>query len=132
MAYRYGGDRGGPIAALQERAPVCPEPKKQCFHAHGADEDACTQLISSFDVRKNQEIPKSPQSVCIDGNTGKCCISWSRPAQNAKFTELKVTATDLNESCKYESHKVSGLVRNKILGNTCLTQCLSDRPNGCS
>ncbi|KAK3344563.1 hypothetical protein B0H65DRAFT_508453 [Neurospora tetraspora] len=126
------GEGSTPITA---RSPVSPELHKRCGSntvtcsgSHKAYQPVCINLINSL---SSQSIPQSPRSVCLSQGGNQCCISWANVVQDAQFWYLQSAAWKALNGCVSNNH-VSGLTRDTLIGNTCTTQCLSDRASGCS
>ncbi|KAK3392214.1 hypothetical protein B0T20DRAFT_360471 [Sordaria brevicollis] len=99
-----------------------------CSGSHRAYSPVCSNLINSL---SGQSIPQSPRSVCLSQGGNQCCISWANVVQDAQFYYLQSAAWKALNGCVSNSY-VSGLTRDTLIGNTCTTQCLSDRASGCS
>ncbi|KAJ4390440.1 hypothetical protein N0V85_007222 [Neurospora sp. IMI 360204] len=126
------GEESTPITA---RSPLSPELHKRCGSnavtcsgSHKAYAPVCTNLINNLST---QSIPQSPRSVCLTQGGNQCCISWANVVQDAQFWYLQSAASKALNGCVSNSY-VSGLTRDTLIGNTCTTQCLSDRASGCS
>ncbi|GKT52492.1 uncharacterized protein ColSpa_12673 [Colletotrichum spaethianum] len=134
----YGDAEDSPIS---KRAPEneatslnrrCGSNAVTCSGSHQGPASACAQLIVSIaGPRSGQSVPSSPRSFCLTGSGGNCCVSWANPLSNAYYSQLVPAAQKVNNQCQ-SGGWVSGLSRDTLIGNTCTTQCLSDRPNGCS
>ncbi|KAK2594578.1 hypothetical protein QQS21_007708 [Conoideocrella luteorostrata] len=124
-------------AGPEKRAPVdlerrCGSNAVTCSGSHQGSASTCAQLIVSIvGPRAQTPIPASPRSFCLSGSGGNCCVSWSQVVNNAVYGDLVSAAKAVNNQCQ-SNGKVSGLARDVLVGSTCTTQCLSDRPNGCS
>ncbi len=80
----------------------------------------------------NDPIPDTiPRSVCQSGSGGQCCVSWSDYPQNGQYDYLVHAGFTVNNQCQ-DNGMVSGWVNDVLIGSSCMVQCLSDRPNGCS
>ncbi|KAH7635554.1 hypothetical protein SMAC4_13726 [Sordaria macrospora] len=128
----YGEEESTPIAA---RSPVsadldkrCGSNLQTCSGSHRAYAPVCNNLINSL---SGQSIPQSPRSVCLSQGGDQCCISWANVVRDAQFYYLQNAARKVLNGC-VSGNWVSGLTRDTLIGNTCTTQCLSNRPNGCS
>ncbi|KAI8260161.1 hypothetical protein K4K53_002434 [Colletotrichum sp. SAR 10_77] len=60
----------------------------------------------------------------------RCCISWSRRVGGSRTQHLFNAAVKTMNRCKRNA-LVSGWSPDVKLGQTCVRQCLSNRPNGC-
>ncbi|KAH8897499.1 hypothetical protein GQ53DRAFT_818764 [Thozetella sp. PMI_491] len=101
-----------------------------CSEDHRATTSSCNSLIAAIDQSKSSDVPESPRSICIEGSD-RCCVSWSRAVSGLKKGFLVNGARKTLSGCTWES-KVSGRSKDTLLASTCVNQCLSDRPNGCS
>ncbi|KAJ7145661.1 hypothetical protein C8R44DRAFT_596575, partial [Mycena epipterygia] len=108
-----------------------------CSSSHAATASLCAELLNTIHANPNTIIDDSPRAVCLgqssNQSSNQCCVSWSKAVgpllQSALFTAAnKVFSTCLEESLTNES----GLARNVILNGVCLTECLSNRPTGCT
>lgn len=90
----------------------------------------CQKLITA--VTSDTWLFQSPRAVCFgQGDADQCCISWSKvPILSTHQRELVASANRVLAQCGLYAVK-SGLERNVLLGGTCMTQCLSNRPTGC-
>lgn len=130
----------GDIAARDEadNAAAAPRLNRRC----GADSiecddnyipslAACDGLINYIRTISNQVLPNSPRDACLQQSGSRCCISWSKPVPGLRAGSLISGATPVRDQCVYVQAS-SGLMRDHSLNGVCLTQCLSNRPNGCS
>ncbi|KAI1737086.1 hypothetical protein F4680DRAFT_220208 [Xylaria scruposa] len=109
--------------------PRCGSNSLVCDNQHLADRSACTNLINEF-RGSYQEIPGSPRSICGTWSGSQCCVSWKTPVQNAVRDNLVVAAQKALDGCRGDTG-VSGETNDTLIGSTCTTQCLSNRPDGC-
>ncbi|KAJ7138825.1 hypothetical protein C8R46DRAFT_968979 [Mycena filopes] len=113
------------------RAPACGSNIVQCSaDSTVATASICQQLVNSLNGNGNT-IANSPRSVCLGQSGNQCCVSWSAPAGNIPAADLFNAANDVLGACT-RSGKVSGLARDVQLSGACVTQCLSNRPDGCT
>ncbi|KAK3489858.1 hypothetical protein B0T13DRAFT_406112 [Neurospora crassa] len=126
------GDESTPITARSTPSPEldkrCGSNAVTCSGSHRAYAPVCTNLINSL---SSQAIPQSPRSVCLSQGGNQCCISWANVVQDAQFYYLQSAARKALNGCVSSSY-VSALTRDTLIGNTCTTQCLSNRATGCS
>ncbi|KAF9930897.1 hypothetical protein FBU30_011095 [Linnemannia zychae] len=59
------------------------------------------------------------------------CTSWSIAVSGGRFGYLVSAERSIETTCG-TTWGTSGLSRDTLIGGTCLTQCLSDRPDGCN
>ncbi|KAK3294181.1 uncharacterized protein B0H64DRAFT_475687 [Chaetomium fimeti] len=97
----------------------------ECSGNHQAPTGDCYNLLAALSNDLN-EIPESPRNIRYTN----CYASWSRAASGVR-AELYNAGADIYNTCN-SNGRVSGLKRNVNIQGTTLTQCLSDRPNGCS
>jgi len=90
---------------------------------------ACTDLINQ--VRGSSRLlSSSPRSLCLSRSGKQCCISWSKDIGSVRESDLQNAANAVKNRCLADG--LSGLARDVSINKQCLTQCLSNRPNGCS
>jgi len=88
----------------------------------------CQTLFSTLD--NNNWLSSSPRAVCLGQGDSQCCISWSRETSSSiQQKNLLPSAKRTLAGCGLYNR--SGQEWNVNLGSTCLSQCLSNRPNGC-
>ncbi|KAL2024977.1 hypothetical protein VTK56DRAFT_3676 [Thermocarpiscus australiensis] len=121
--------RPGAGAALERRQ--CGAYNVLCGPIHFANSGVCNLLILHITSIGDTGIPYSPRSVCITTAGGKCCVSWAHPVSDAIKSSLIPAAKDVLSTCD-QGGVVSGQSRNTIIGQTCTTQCLSNRATGCN
>lgn len=82
------------------------------------------------------KIPTSPRSVCAwpkrETSSKQCCNSWSDNLWDAEWFHLRGAAEAILEACGGSDGLVSGKSYDTLIGRTCTTQCLSNRPDGCN
>jgi hypothetical protein len=118
------------LASLLPRA--CGTNNVFCDTNHSADAQVCANLISTLSQFGSDSVPQSPRSICLIGNAGaRCCVSWANAVPGLVKSNLVNAATAALNGCR-TPNAVSALTRNTLLQSTCTTQCLSDRPNGCT
>ena len=118
-------------ASLAERQNTgCGSYRIECGDKYSYYGPTCQKLIVA--VTSDSWLFQSPRAVCF-GQDGadQCCISWSKvPLLSTHQRDLVASANRVLAQCGLYSVK-SGLERNVLLGGTCMTQCLSNRPTGC-
>jgi len=107
----------------------CGSNQIECHTSNMALELTCGWLID--EVRNNPgTMPTSPRSTCLTVRLyGTCCISWSKNAPGAAKSNFLNAATKTLDTCG--DGYVSGKSKDTNIGGVCLTQCLSNRPDGC-
>jgi len=112
---------------------VCGSNNVSCYSSNQANQTLCNGLVNNL-ARSGANVPYSPRSICLfGGGCGcTCCVSWANPvpAGTAQQFQLANAADKVLSQCS-SSSGVSGLTRNTLIGDTCTTQCLSDRSTGC-
>ncbi|KAF9930054.1 hypothetical protein FBU30_000891 [Linnemannia zychae] len=108
----------------------CGENHVICYGSHRAL--GCDYLINYLQSNSGSTMPVSPRAICFKVTpTGQqCCTSWSIAVNGGRYGYLLSAARAINTQCGTPSG-TSGLSRDTSIGGTCLTQCLSDRPDGC-
>ena len=110
---------------------VCGSADEKCYSGHRANAAVCNRLIYELETSP-APIKSSPRAVCqVHPCCGKCCISWADRVYNGIYPELARPAYKVLGSCTNHEGMVSGLTRNTLLGETCTTECVSNRPDGC-
>lgn len=100
----------------------------QCNSAHSAYTTVCSALIDSL---RNVGVSTAPRSICLNQSGNQCCISWANPAPGLVQTELYNAANKERNNCG-GGGSVSAIARDVNLHGVCTSQCLSNRPNGCT
>ncbi|KAJ7456519.1 hypothetical protein FB451DRAFT_607293 [Mycena latifolia] len=130
----YWSDAPGssPANALDARAPVpCSGTNDvTCSGSHKADSGICNQLVNSLNSNSGTVIGDSPRSICLGQSGNQCCVSWSAAVGSMPQGDLFSAAKKVFSTCFGST--ISGLARNVNLNGGCVTECLSNRPTGCS
>ncbi|KAF8189437.1 hypothetical protein K438DRAFT_1593010 [Mycena galopus ATCC 62051] len=105
-----------------------------CSSSHAASSAVCSELLAIIAGNPNGVIGASPRAVCLGtSDATECCTSWSQDVGAMLQGELSAAATKVFNVCFAPSNtNESGLARNVALNGGCLTQCLSNRPSGCT
>ncbi|KAJ7268160.1 hypothetical protein B0H12DRAFT_1045506 [Mycena haematopus] len=128
------------IVALRAPAPA-PAPRScsatddvTCSGSYAASAAVCSELLYIIATNPNGVIGASPRAVCLgSGGATECCTSWSENVGAMLQGELSAAADKIYNVCFAPSNtNESGLARNVALNGGCLTQCLSNRPGGCT
>lgn len=115
--------------SLEARA--CASRTLHCSGSHLADSNLCRVLIRSLKENSGWAGP-SPRSICLS-KSGQCCISWATNVDEFPQGDLVSAANAVLGKCDDSLvSAVSGLARNVKLNGRCTTQCLSNRPTGCT
>ncbi|KAF7555893.1 hypothetical protein G7Z17_g1822 [Cylindrodendrum hubeiense] len=132
----FYGDADPVAAALSKReeselSKRCGSNSLSCYSGHRANAWTCSQLI--YQVEKSStQLKQSPRSICKTVSGKQCCISWARAVSSGQEKNLASAGYRVLEGCNvWNDGTVSGLTRDTQIGNTCTTQCLSDRADGC-
>ncbi|KAK1763901.1 hypothetical protein QBC33DRAFT_622604 [Phialemonium atrogriseum] len=127
-AKRSGLEAAG--APLEARA--CGSVAVSCFGSNLADATNCANLISALRRDPFRQLSQSPRAVCLGQGGGECCVSWSKAVSGLEQGDLLNGANFVLQDCLKSGNRVSGLTRNVQLQSSCVTECLSNRPDGCS
>jgi hypothetical protein len=100
----------------------------KCSDGHAYYGPTCQTLI--YTLRSDYYLSQSPRAVCLGQGDRQCCISWSKEFKVApRQTDLAPAAEDTLSQCGMIGK--SGQEWNVMLGQVCVSQCLSNRPGGC-
>ncbi|KAJ7456537.1 hypothetical protein FB451DRAFT_1143166 [Mycena latifolia] len=135
LTYWSDAPKTSPADALAARAPVPCSGSNDvtCFNSNKAQSSICNQLINSLSSNSGTVIGASPRSICLGQGGNECCVSWSAAVGNMPQGDLYNAAKKVYSTClSSSSTTISGLARNVNLNGGCVTECLSNRPNGCS
>ncbi|KAJ6522727.1 hypothetical protein B0H19DRAFT_973239, partial [Mycena capillaripes] len=105
-----------------------------CSSSHAASAAVCTELLNTIRANPNGVIGSSPRAVCLGhGSATECCTSWSQDVDAMLQGALLAAANKVYSVCFAPSNtNESGPARHVALNGGCLTQCLSNRPTGCT
>ncbi|KAK1778536.1 hypothetical protein QBC45DRAFT_413877 [Copromyces sp. CBS 386.78] len=112
----------------------CGSNMPKCYSSYQAYGLTCEALLNGM-LTSGSHIPIRPRSVCstIGGYMGsRCCTSWADNLLNGHYYNLQNGAEGILNKCRTNEGWVSGKSYDTLLGSTCTTQCLSNRPNGCN
>ncbi|KAJ6626685.1 hypothetical protein B0H10DRAFT_1662841, partial [Mycena sp. CBHHK59/15] len=101
-----------------------------CSGSHTANSGICNQLINSLSTNSGTVIGDSPRAICLGQSGNECCVCWSAAVGNMPQGDLSNAASKIFNTCFASA--ISGLARNVNLNGGCVTECLSNRANGCS
>jgi len=110
-----------------------------CDSSNTASWYMCSALILYLKdgLEYDKSIASSPRSACLYGQgqiLEQCCISWADPISGAEIQDLDKSSKIVLDNCHYERFAdklVSGLIRDTLIGSTCTTVCMSNRPDRC-
>ncbi|KAJ7736474.1 hypothetical protein B0H16DRAFT_1326569 [Mycena metata] len=91
----------------------------------------CQELVNNLAANPRNNVGDLPRAVCLGQSRNECCVSWSAGVGNIPQGDLSSAASQVLGGCT-EGLVVSGLARNVQLGGKCVTECLSNRVDGCS
>jgi hypothetical protein len=130
----YWTDAPGAVARAPVGLPrVCGTDNVICSTGAAASASICSQLITTLTNNAGTVIGDSPRAVCLGQSGNECCVSWSNAVGPMIEGNLISAATLVYNSCLAVTElNMSGLARNVILNGGCVTQCLSNRPGGCT
>ncbi|KAF4460463.1 hypothetical protein FALBO_12754 [Fusarium albosuccineum] len=132
----FYGDADPAAAEMSKRdgselSKRCGSSTVSCFGSHRADAWVCNQLTYQVE-RSTTQLQQSPRSICMTISGKQCCISWANVVSSGQEKDLANAAYKVLGDCNiWNDGTVSGLTRDTQIGNTCTTQCLSDRADGC-
>ncbi|KAJ7302167.1 hypothetical protein DFH08DRAFT_93687 [Mycena albidolilacea] len=72
----------------------------------------------------------SPRAVCPGQGGNQCYVSWNTAVGSMPEAFLFNAANKIFGTC-FSPTFGSGFARNVVLNGGCVTECLSNRPNGC-
>ncbi|KAJ7056269.1 hypothetical protein C8F01DRAFT_367600 [Mycena amicta] len=126
----YWVDAPGTVVVSGLNARACGTNNVTCSTAHTASTSICSQLVNSLDT--GTSIGNSPRSICLgQSSSNQCCVSWSAAVGTMPESDLFSAAQKTFNGC-WSAVSGSGLARNVNLDGVCVTQCLSNRPDGCA
>jgi hypothetical protein len=102
-----------------------------CSGDHTAGVTSCEDLLADLQAHPGTPVNESPRSICRTTVNEQCCVSWANPVPGLVEFNLVSAASKILNFCGVNP-RVSGLARNVNLNGVCTTQCLSNRPNGCT
>lgn len=129
MTYWVDAPGTGTVAARALSARACGTNDVTCSGSNLASTNICSQLVNSLNT--GISIGNSPRSICLGQSNNQCCVSWSGAVGTMPESNLVNAANKIFGTC-WSPTNGSGLARNVILNNICVTECLSNRPDGCS
>ncbi|KAJ6473511.1 hypothetical protein DFH09DRAFT_1007487 [Mycena vulgaris] len=125
----YWIDGPGTVAARSLVPRQCGSNDVTCSGGHSANSGVCQQLLNSLNV--GTTIGNSPRSICLGQGSNQCCVAWSGAVGDMTESNLSSPANKIFSTC-FSATSGSGLARNVDLNGNCVTECLSNRPTGCS
>ncbi|KAI8314669.1 hypothetical protein K4K61_004311 [Colletotrichum sp. SAR11_59] len=126
---------GADLDPRQQAAQSCGANNVRCSKSNQARTGICGHLLDILGGPVIRDYPLPPANhycwsdVHVSTNN-RCCISWSRVVTGSKTSHLFNAAVKTMNHCKSNA-LVSGWSPDVKLGQTCVRQCLSNRPNGC-
>ncbi|KAJ7055130.1 hypothetical protein C8F01DRAFT_994619 [Mycena amicta] len=122
-------DAPGTVAAGGLSARACATDNLTCATDNVANTVICRQLINSLDG--SISVGNAPRSICLGQSNNQCCISWSAAVGTLTENLLVNAAVKTFGEC-WNMQFGSRLARNVLLNDFCVTQYLSNRPDGCN
>ena len=145
--YAADGDEEANLAGLANTSPNtpgdsvlskrCGSNQVECHSSNHAQTPVCADLINQIGNNGNTQAT-SPRSICMEWpRYGRCCVSWSVNAPGARTNYFYSAAQKTLSTCERGANgvilsSVSGKSKDTNIGGVCLTQCLSNRPDGCN
>jgi len=131
----YGSRESPQVASPQDR-PItsrqsCGTNDLLCSDRYAASKDTCATLVEILDAATMVFPYSASRAVCLDQAGDRCCTSWSVSVDELQEYVLLFAAEKILNGCNYGGNRVGGSARNVLLMGTCVTQCLSNRPDGC-
>ncbi|KAJ7153882.1 hypothetical protein C8R43DRAFT_1186704 [Mycena crocata] len=126
----YWSDALGISRAARAPVPCTGNNDVTCSGSHKADSQLCSQLVNTLSSNSGHVVGNSPRAICLGQGGNQCCVSWSAAVGNMPQGDLFNAANKVFHNCFGSS--ISGLARNVALNGGCVTECLSNRPDGCS
>ncbi|KAA8634580.1 hypothetical protein SMACR_03003 [Sordaria macrospora] len=109
----------------------CGSNRVACYGDHQTFMPTCEVMTLDTSVLlRDTPIPPSPRSICFYQRGATCCVSWADNVSGAVYRHLINGANAVRKGCP--TRWASGKSYDTLIGRTCTTQCLSDRPNGCN
>ncbi|KAJ6570895.1 hypothetical protein DFH09DRAFT_1277509 [Mycena vulgaris] len=124
----YWVDPPGTVVATSFVPRQCGSNDVTCSGSNLASTGICRQLVDNLNVGDN--VADSPRAICLGQGGDQCCVSWNRAVGNMPRALLYNAAKKILDTC-FSVTFGSGLARNVNLNGQCVTECLSNRPNGC-
>ncbi|KAJ6602887.1 hypothetical protein DFH09DRAFT_1301883 [Mycena vulgaris] len=124
----YWVDPPGTVAERALAPRQCGSNDVTCFGNNLATTSVCQQLINS--LSSGTIIGNSPRAVCLGQSNNQCSTSWSAAVGSMPEVNLFNAAEKIFNPC-FSATFGSGLDGNVNLNGGCVTQWLSNRPNGC-
>ncbi|KAJ7615832.1 hypothetical protein FB45DRAFT_757343 [Roridomyces roridus] len=120
-----------PATSLTRARSQCNGDNVNCNLKFAANRVACQQLVNSITANPNHVLPPSPRFICLSLNGDQCCVSWADNVQGLTQGALLPVAQAQLE-CEPGNPVLSSFASDVDLNGECTTQCLSNRPNGCT
>ncbi|KAJ6592650.1 hypothetical protein B0H19DRAFT_921467 [Mycena capillaripes] len=120
------------VAARSAVPRACGTDDVICAADNGATPAICNELILILNRTPTALLNGTPAAIGLGQASNQCCISWNANAGAMQQGALVHTATKVYNTCLAPSTlRQSGVALNIILNGFCVTQCLSNRPDGC-
>ncbi|KAJ7171826.1 hypothetical protein C8R43DRAFT_26565 [Mycena crocata] len=102
-----------------------------CSNIDAATNSVCSQLINVLAADAGNLLAADPRAICLGQLGNQCCVSWSGSVGTIPQGALFPVASKIFDTCFNAATGISGLARNVVLNGGCVTECLSNFPNGC-
>ena len=90
--------------------------------------NTCASLLTAIQ-HSGAVLGSSPRSLCLSQGGNQCCVSWSGDIGSITESDLFNAAEVMFNTCIGDN--ISGWANDVSINRQCLSQCLSNRPNGC-
>jgi hypothetical protein len=116
------------IETRQDRNTGCGSSRTQCFDKAPYHVHEC-ELLFEY-LNSTETLQEIPRSICLGQGYEGCCVSWSTPLESGLLQrhELISSAKNTVDVCGPDH---AGQEWNVRLGNRCMAQCVSSRPDTC-
>jgi hypothetical protein len=125
----YWVDAPGTQVARSILPRQCGSNDVSCSGSNVASTEFCRQLVNSLNSG-GVTLADSPRAVCLGQGGNQCCVSWNGAVGNMPEAFLFNAANKIFGTC-FSPTFGSGFARNVALNGRCVTECLSNRPDGC-
>ena len=124
----YGSATPGTVTAVSSPAPNCGTNAVTCSGSNQANVNTCASLLTGIQ-NSGAVLGSSPRSLCLSQGGNQCCVSWSANIGSVAESDLFNAGEAVFNTCIGDN--ISGRASDVSINGQCLSQCLSNRPNGC-
>ena len=124
----YGSATPGTVTAVSSPAPNCGTNAVACSGSNQANVNTCMSLLTGIQD-SGAVLGSSPRSLCVIQDGNQCCVSWSANIGSVAESDLFNAGEAVLNTCFGEY--ISGRASDVSINGQCLSQCLSNRPDGC-